>query len=372
MMIHPPTRRTLSGDETSYPAIRRRRRRRGRNRLVPFYCSVLLLPTAHGIINGYDAQVNEYPWFVSLLDNECGGTLVSPTRVLTAAHCFLGDLNNFVPGGNAVLDVPQVKIGHTTLDAARFNGEVVDVECVSIHPEFSAGGFVTSGFFNDLAIVKLAQPATITTTFVTINNNTHYPANSATRGRSQKLTVIGFGGEKTLEAWFGAEPPSTLQQVHLQPITMKECQDTWPCVDDQYHLCANQPNTNRRQGFCQGDSGGPLLDSNNVQVGINSFLGVVCGSATPDVFTPVANYYDWIQKEIRSKTCATRDQFATSPFYADTPACQEKLSWFRLIKNMIVGAGNEIIGFFPLVGGNSESEVNRSGRDEAEISIDEP
>jgi secreted trypsin-like serine protease len=44
------------------------------------------------IINGDDAKKNRYPYYVSLLDIEgrhrCGGSLIAPDIVLSAAHCF--------------------------------------------------------------------------------------------------------------------------------------------------------------------------------------------------------------------------------------------------------------------------------------------
>jgi len=46
----------------------------------------------------------------------------------------------------------------------------------------------------------------------------------------------------------------------------------------------------------QGDSGGPLV-AKDVQIGIVSF-GVPCARGSPDVFTRVTAFKDWIQKHI--------------------------------------------------------------------------
>lgn len=46
------------------------------------------------------------------------------------------------------------------------------------------------------------------------------------------------------------------------------------------------------QGICHGDSGTPLVVGNEL-VGIGSWA-VECGTGSPDVFTRVANYVDWI------------------------------------------------------------------------------
>lgn len=43
------------------------------------------------IVGGSDAEASRYPYMVFLADREdnlaCGGTIISPTVVLTSAHC---------------------------------------------------------------------------------------------------------------------------------------------------------------------------------------------------------------------------------------------------------------------------------------------
>jgi len=45
------------------------------------------------IIFGDEAQYSEFPWQVSIQDTEdghvCGGAIISPKVIFTAAHCFL-------------------------------------------------------------------------------------------------------------------------------------------------------------------------------------------------------------------------------------------------------------------------------------------
>lgn len=62
-------------------------------------------------------------------------------------------------------------------------------------------------------------------------------------------------------------------------------------------ICMLDKDPNRRSDSCQGDSGGPLLfgspDPKSI-MGVTSF-GIVCGGATPGVYTSVYSYLDWIE-----------------------------------------------------------------------------
>ena len=82
--------------------------------LVLLMCSGLMAATAQAqqqsrIINGKPASTATYPWMASIFilggkdsDNGggCGGSLIAPNWVLTAAHCFLNE------AGNAIADDP--------------------------------------------------------------------------------------------------------------------------------------------------------------------------------------------------------------------------------------------------------------------------
>lgn len=103
----------------------------------------------------------------------------------------------------------------------------------------------------------------------------------------------------------------TLQKVGLELFTQAECQNAYSQVpknqlpqgiQESMQVCAGSRSQN--QDTCQGDSGGPLQIRKNKRwylIGITS-IGLECGKANvPGVYTRVANYIQWIHRNIWNK-----------------------------------------------------------------------
>ncbi|XP_074237832.1 serine protease 30-like isoform X1 [Saimiri boliviensis] len=122
-----------------------------------------LLPGAHGdvlpsecghpkeagrIVGGQDAKEGRWPWQVGLwltsVGHICGGSVIHPRWVLTAAHCFLRS------------DDPKlyrVKVGGLSLSLSEPHSTLVAVKRLLIHPAYH--GTATSG---DIALMELDSP----------------------------------------------------------------------------------------------------------------------------------------------------------------------------------------------------------------------
>lgn len=94
------------------------------------------------IVGGETANANTWGWIVSILitgNSQCGGSILSSTWVLTAAHCIPRTATSV-----------QVYAGSTT----RFAGtQIISASVAYIHLNYSSTGFI-----HDIALVKLSSP----------------------------------------------------------------------------------------------------------------------------------------------------------------------------------------------------------------------
>lgn len=219
------------------------------------------------IVGGNAAPPGAFPGFV-YYDQGCGGSLILPDVVLTAAHCFIGNSGS-------------VLIGSTE----RQLGEAFAVDHVRIHPSYN-GNRENPDW--DAMILKLTTevPSTLASPVV-LNSNASVPTRAG-----EALIAVGFGRLKE-----GAKSDSqTLQQVTLPYVTNEVCSQSYdPGRISETTVCAGQAG----RDACQGDSGGPLLsaEETNLQVGIVSW-GLGCARPNyPGVYARVSTMFPWIQAQ---------------------------------------------------------------------------
>ena len=161
------------------------------------------------LVGSTEADRNAFPYYVLFANGECGGTLISPQLVLTAANC--------VQSGHPA----TVRIGATN----RTNGREFKVRCAKSHPLYS-----WPNFQYDIAVLKLEKPFQDYDEFPILNLAQDYPS-----VEGQELTVYGMGRDKT--AGVAAD---TLMQLTYGFVTDNECKLLYQdAVSLGLHVCAS-------------------------------------------------------------------------------------------------------------------------------------
>lgn len=99
------------------------------------------------IVGGQPAELGEFPHVIILKYQgrfSCGGSLITPNRVLTAAHCVV----DYLPGGSRTVEGLTITAGTINLES---DGVIIPVESVHPHKDYNPA----DDFINDIAVIKV-------------------------------------------------------------------------------------------------------------------------------------------------------------------------------------------------------------------------
>jgi hypothetical protein len=229
-------------------------------------------PFAGAVVNGTPVDRATVPWFAGV--GGCGGTLVAPDRVLTAAHCVAGR----TPEGLGAVSVAGVTRAPTG---------------IALHPNWRARN--GDNFLDDVAIVGLAQPVT-GVPVVTLGGAE--PGEARILGSGRPFAPGTGHSEATMY-------DSTLRTADLRSIGDRECarlfstykNPTGERFDPRMRCSIDADGLEPLYSGCFGDSGGPLWTGTNeapVQLGVVSWGGNCGADHRPSVFADVARYRAFI------------------------------------------------------------------------------
>nr|XP_045017243.1 serine protease 28-like [Jaculus jaculus] len=244
-----------------------------------------------GIMGGEGTHQGKWPWQVSLRiynyrwaywGHICGGSIIHPQWVLTAAHCIFRK--------DADPSAYRIQVGEVYLYTG---GKLLGIHQIIRHPNATI-----SNLGSDVALLRLVAPVAMNDYVRPVT----LPQHGDNFTSSDECWLTGWGN------YYRAVPlqaPYQLQKVRIPLQDERSCDEAYrkdPHFRDKSKailedmLCAGSEG----RGPCLGDSGGPLVcwkTDRWVQVGVVSW-GIECSLKLPAVFVRVQSYLDWIYEYV--------------------------------------------------------------------------
>jgi hypothetical protein len=233
---------------------------------------------ASKIIGGTTADITEFPWMVLYRSQNygCGGTIIAPGWILTAAHCT-EDSNN-----NPISFSEMSVIAGSTTPFNNNSGSTYSVSYVIRHE-----GYNPSTKENDIALLKLNTDIAGAKPIKLISS---YDVSDGSIAPGVMAWVTGWGVTNSSSQVMSA----TLQKVQLPIVSNAQAGVVWNFIPVTDLMAGYLKGT---KDACSGDSGGPLIVPVTGEykiAGIVSWGNKTCN--TYGGYTNVSRFLDWISE----------------------------------------------------------------------------
>ncbi|KAJ8918100.1 hypothetical protein NQ315_011557 [Exocentrus adspersus] len=231
------------------------------------------LPVLPRVIGGEEVTPNSRPFQVALIidgSHFCGGSLISRTFILTAAHCIEGKAYfQIILGAHNIREVEPTQVVVTSTNSI-------------VHPRYNP-----VNLNNDIGLIRMPNP-------IVVNNNIQTIALAPSNSGSflyDKATLSGWGRLSDSSSSIA----STLHLAYLDVTDNLYCSRSYGSeVVIESTICTDGVGLFHVVGGCDGDSGSPLV-IDDMQIGVVSFIANSgCERGLPTGYARVSSYTDWI------------------------------------------------------------------------------
>ncbi|EEZ99184.2 phenoloxidase-activating factor 2 [Tribolium castaneum] len=247
-------------------------------------------------VNTKTALFGEFPWMVGVFTGsgryKCGGSLIHPSVVLTAAQC-VEQLDSYVV---------RASDWDISTSSEILKHQDLRVNCIKIHDEYN-----NKNRQNDIALLFLNDSFIfgVDINSVCLPSPMNFPIGN------RKCLVTGWGKDK-----YGAKGhlSSLLKKIELPLVDSRDCEENLRNTRlgkkfklHQSFICAGGQ---KNKDVCTGDGGGPLVcpigeEDKYQQVGIVSW-GIGCyNENVPGVYASVGYFRSWVDQQMRRRNLST-------------------------------------------------------------------
>ncbi|MFZ2725417.1 MAG: serine protease [Methylococcaceae bacterium] len=235
------------------------------------------------IVGGKISTAGKWPWMMALVSKGynnyngqfCGGSLISPTWVITAAHCV------------EYKSTSTFNVVANLLDLKSDKGQVITLKRIIRHPSYNP-----YTLDNDIALLQLSKPVTNAKVLPLITGNPLLV--------NVKATIIGWGALSETDSSNGIYP-RLLYEAVLPTVSNNVCINSYGAsAITNNMLCAGLAAGGK--DTCQGDSGGPLMIQQNGQWQLAGITSNGEGCAEPNyygIYTRVSRYITFINNTMK-------------------------------------------------------------------------